>query len=150
MWSEHYDAVRPEWLDGNGHMNLAYYVVVFDRGTDVWLELAGLGAPYRDAGFSVFAVEAHTIYRHEVRAGAVLYVRSRLVAAHGKRIHLMHEMTSAGTEVALQEVLFIHVDLQTRRPTPLRQHEKCRLAGLAPEAGWIPPAWLGRRVGEPR
>ena len=44
VWAEHHDQVQPEWLDGNGHMNLAYYVLVFDRGTDAWLELAGLGA----------------------------------------------------------------------------------------------------------
>ncbi len=150
VWSEHNDYVRPEWLDANGHMNLAYYVVVFDRGTDAWLDLAGLGAPYRDGGFSVFAAETHTIYRQEVRGDAPLHVRSRLVAASGKRLHLMHEMSSAGSKVALQEVLFIHVDLSTRRAIPLSGHAAARVASLAPSAEWIAPEWLGRRVGEPR
>ncbi len=150
MWAEHFDHVRPEWLDGNGHMNLAYYVVVFDRGTDAWLDLAGLGAPYRARGFSVFAVETHTLYRREVGEGAALHVHSRLVAGAGKRLHLMHEMTSAGTEVALQEVLFLHVDLATRRPVAMGTEVEDRVRALAPPVGWNAPSWLGRRVGQPR
>ncbi len=150
MWAEHYDHVQPEWLDANGHMNLAYYVLVFDRGTDAWLELAGLGAAYRaTTRRSVFAVETHTIYRQEVGLGAPLQVRSRLAAASGKRIHLLHEMVSAGAEVAMQEVMFLHVDLATRRSTPLEGSEAERVAALAPPG--IPvPDWVGRRVGAGR
>ena len=150
MWAEHNDHVRPEWLDGNGHMNLAYYVVVFDRGTDAWLELAGLGAAYRDAGGTVFAFEAHTIYRREVGAGAPLQVRSCLVEAAGKRLHLMHEMTSGGVEVALQEVLFLHVDLRTRRPAIMDPEASARVQALVPPPDWCRPAWLGRHVGQAR
>ena len=74
MWAEHRDQVRPEWLDGNGHMNLAYYVLVFDGGTDAWLDRAGLGTAYRLAtNHGVFAVETHTIYREEVLAGSQLH-----------------------------------------------------------------------------
>ena len=69
--AEHRETVVPEWLDSNGHMNLAFYVVVFDRGTDAWMDLAGLSAAYRaEAGHTVFAVEAHTLYRQELRLGA--------------------------------------------------------------------------------
>jgi acyl-CoA thioesterase FadM len=150
VWAEHLDHVRPEWLDGNGHMNLAYYVVVFDRGTDAWLDLAGLGAAYRNTGLSVFAVETHTIYRREVGEGAALRVRSRLVSGAGKRIHLMHEMTSGGSDVALQEVLFLHVDLATRRPVAMAIEAETRVRALAPPADWDAPTWLGRRVGDPR
>jgi acyl-CoA thioesterase FadM len=150
VWAEHLDDVRPEWLDANGHMNLAYYVVVFDRGTDAWLDLAGLGAAYRETGMSVFAVETHTLYRREVGEGAALHVRSRLVSGAGKRLHIMHEMTSAGSEVALQEILFLHVDLATRRPVTLGIEAEKRVRALAPPDGWEPPVWLGRRVGQPR
>ncbi len=152
MWAEHHDHVQPEWLDGNGHMNLAYYVLVFDRGTDAWLELAGLGAAYRaSAGRSVFAVETHTLYRQEVRLGAALRVRSRLAAAaEGKRIHLLHEMSSEGVEVAMQEVMFLHVDLATRRSTPLADIEADRVAALAPPLNFPLPDWVGRRIGAGR
>ncbi len=146
MWAHHHDTVRPEWLDGNGHMNLAYYVLVFDGGTDAWLDRAGLGAAYRGTtGRSVFAVESHTIYRQEVGLHAPLQVRTRLAASGGKRIHLLHEMTSRGAEVALQEVLFLHVDLATRRSVPLDAARLAAVASLLPDAPL--PAWVGRRIG---
>ena len=141
--AEHLDHVRPEWLDGNGHMNLAYYVVVFDRGTDAWLELAGLGVGYRQDGCgSVFAVETHTLYRREVGLGSQLRVQSWLVDADAKRLHLAHEMTCDGTLVAMQECLFVHVDLATRRVKPFtvtRGQHVMTLVGPS-------PAWLGRRI----
>ncbi len=142
--TEHHDTVQPEWLDGNGHMNLAYYVVVFDRGTDAWLDLAGLGDAYRRVeNDSVFAVETHTIYRQEVGRGSRLSVRSWLVAADAKRLHLAHEMTCEGALVAMQEGLFVHVDLETRRVKLFTLDQTARITSLI-EA---PPPWLGRRIG---
>ncbi len=136
MWAEHHDHVRPEWLDGNGHMNLAYYVLVFDRGTDAWLDLAGLGAAYRARGPQrVRGGGAHKLSAGGP-AGASLAVRTPPRAAEGKRIHLLHEMTSEGAEVAMQEVLFLHVDLRTRR--------RWRL-GDAAEAGAGPGTAAGGR-----
>ncbi len=138
-------------MDANGHMNLAYYVVVFDRGTDAWLELAGLGAAYRaSVGCSVFAVETHTIYRQEVQLAAALQVRTRLAAGGGKRIHLIHEMYSAGAEVAVQEAMFLHVDLATRRSTYLEAGAADRVAALAPSPHMPLPGWVGRHIGAGR
>ncbi|HEY0203138.1 MAG TPA: thioesterase family protein [Acetobacteraceae bacterium] len=140
--AEHHDHIRPEWLDGNGHMNLAYYVVVFDRGTDAWLDLAGLGDAYRREGGSVFAVETHTLYRQEVGLGDALHVRSWLVDTDTKRLHLAHEMTSGGTLVAMQECLFVHIDLATRRVQPFTPAQAAQMAALIHPA----PSWLGRRI----
>jgi acyl-CoA thioester hydrolase len=144
--AEHQDVVRPEWLDSNGHMNLAYYVVVFDRGADVWLDLAGLGAAHRAGGHTVFAVETHTLYRRELQLGATMLVRTWLAASDAKRLHLAHEMTSDGALVAMHEVLFVHVALATRRVVPLDPAAMARVAELSGEAQ---PDWLGRRVGLP-
>jgi acyl-CoA thioester hydrolase len=142
--AEHHDAVQPEWLDSNGHMNLAYYVLVFDRGTDAWLDLAGFAGDYRAAGNTVFAVETHTLYRQELRLGAPILVRSWLVAADAKRLHLAHEMTSEGALAAMQEVLFVHVSLDTRRVTPMDTAASARAEALS---GVPAPGWLGRRIG---
>lgn len=147
--AEHRDHVRPEWLDDNGHMNLAYYVVVFDRGTDAWMELAGLGADYRATGQTVFAVETHTLYRRELRLGAPMLVRSWLVAADTKRLHLAHEMTSAGEPSAMQEVLFVHVSLATRRVVPFGEAAARRVAAMAPPPGAARPEWVGRKISLP-
>ena len=149
MWADYRTRVQPDWLDGNGHMNLAYYVLVFDRGTDAWLDLAGLGAAYRAAtARSVFAVETHTLYRQEVRLDAPLHVRSRAAAAGGKRIHLLHEMQSDSALVAMQEVLFLHVDLTTRRTIPLAADAAAQVAALLPPPDVGLPSWAGRRLGD--
>ena len=130
-------------------MNLAYYVVVFDGGTDAWLEMAGLGAAYRtQTGCSVFAVETHTLYQHEVGPEAALSVRTRLAGWGGRKLHLLHEMSSAGEVVAMQEVLFLHVDLATRRSAALDEVAAGRVRAV--DSGEPLPGWVGRRVGEPR
>ncbi len=147
--AEHHDHVRPEWLDANGHMNLAYYVVVFDRGTDAWMELADLGAPYRKGGHTVFAVETHTLYQRELRLGAAMLVRTWLVGSDAKRLHLAHEMTSEGVVSARQEALFVHVALASRRVTPFEGAVATRLATLTPPPGEAVPDWIGRKVSLP-
>ena len=145
--AEHRESVVPEWLDSNGHMNLAFYVVVFDRGTDAWMDLAGLSAAYRAAaGHTVFAVEAHTLYRQELRLDAPMLVRTWLVGADLKRMHLAHEMTSAGVVAALHEVLYVHVSLETRRVAPMGEAAASRVAELVVEPR---PDWVGRRIGLP-
>jgi acyl-CoA thioesterase FadM len=151
MWAEHHDQVQPEWLDSNGHMNLAYYIVVFDRGTDAWLEMAGLGAAFRArTKRTTFAVESHVLYRKEVRLGDALLVRTRVVEGGGKRLHFVHEMTSGGALVAMQEVLSLHVDLNTRRAAPLAEEDAARVTALLPPPGFALPEWVGRRVGQAR
>jgi hypothetical protein len=65
------ERVRDEWTDYNGHMNLAYYVLVFDHATDVFYDSVGLGRAYRDrTNCSTFAVESHVTYDAEFEAGA--------------------------------------------------------------------------------
>jgi len=67
LWRE---AIRPEWIDYNGHMNVAYYTLVFDHGVDAFFDHVGLGRAYREAGTgTTFAVEQHITYNREVVAG---------------------------------------------------------------------------------
>ena len=55
--------VLPEWIDANGHMNLAYYVVLFDQATDLLYDALGVGQAYRNVtGNSTFTAETHTLY----------------------------------------------------------------------------------------
>ena len=64
LWRE---TIRPEWIDHNGHMNVAYYTLVFDHAVDAFFEYVGLGQPYRDhTNGSTFAVEQHITYNREV------------------------------------------------------------------------------------
>jgi len=111
--------VVPEWVDFNGHMNVAYYMVAFDRCVDVLYNRLLVGPDFIEAtGCSVFTLEAHISYLQEVIEGDPLRVTGRLVDFDGKRIHAYFEMFH-GTDdhaVAAMEQLGIHVDLGERKP----------------------------------
>jgi acyl-CoA thioester hydrolase len=117
----HRGIVRPDWVDDNGHMNLAYYLVLFDGGSDAMFEVLGIGQAYREAvGCTSFAAETHIVYEREMRAREAAEIFTTVVGVDEKRLHLAHEMYRAGEEprVALQEILFVSVDLATRRASP--------------------------------
>jgi acyl-CoA thioester hydrolase len=121
IWQCHRETVRPEWIDYNGHMNVAYYVLIFDHATDAALDGLGLGELYRkQSGCSVFVGEMHVNYRQEITEGDDATVATRLLATDERRLVLFHEMSCArfATPVAGNEVLCVHVDLATRRPVP--------------------------------
>src|SRR5881628_3821713 len=64
------DVVRSEWIDHNAHMNVGYYLVVFDYATDAFFDWVGLNAAHRAAhAITTFCLEAHVTYHREVRAG---------------------------------------------------------------------------------
>src|SRR5581483_7236170 len=90
------DAVAAEWIDYNGHMNVAYYVLAFDRATDRLFDYLDIGETYRRATHhSIFALEAHVTYERELRQGEEFAITSRLIDADRKRLHLFHAMTRA-------------------------------------------------------
>ncbi len=114
--------VLPEWLDYNGHMNVAYFVLICDRGTEVFYPLIGLGKPYRArTGKSTFAVESHITYQKELDAGQDVLVTTQLLGFDNKRVHYFHTMLHAetGEQMATLEQLALHVDLSRRRVEPL-------------------------------
>jgi len=109
--------VLPEWVDDNGHMNLAPYVAVFDRATDALWPSLGLGDGFRARGMGTFAVENWVSYRREVRLGEPLAAESEVLAQDTKRLLVRHRLfqAEAGFESARCEILFLCVDLTTRR-----------------------------------
>ena len=149
----HEATVLPEWIDYNGHMNLAYYVVVFDQATDVLYDRLGIWLPYREAtGNSCFTVETHTIYEQEVNVGDRLRVHTRLLGADAKRLHYFHEMfhIEGGYRAAVQELMALHVDLSTRRTAPFPPDRAAAIqAALASSAALPMPKEAGRRIAMP-
>lgn len=84
----HEESVRPEWIDRNGHMNLAYYIVIFDHATDALFDVLGIGEAYtQTTNNSLFVVETHTLYQRELREGERVQVRSLVLGADAKRLH---------------------------------------------------------------
>ena len=75
-------SVLLEWIDNNDHMNLAYYVLLFDLATDTIYDALGIGQAYRAAtGNSTFTAEAHTIYERELLVGERVRITSHLLGA---------------------------------------------------------------------
>jgi len=149
----HTAVVRPEWIDENGHMNMAYYVVVFDGAIDHLWSALGLGEPYRRrTQHGTFAVEAHIHYRAELLQGDRVQVTTQILGADSKRIHLAHEMhrEDNGGLVAQQEVMLLHVSLVTRRVVPfLPEAAALVAAGAQAHADLSRPDWVGRRLAMP-
>jgi len=145
--------VLPEWIDYNGHMNLAYYTVLFDGATDLLFDELGLGLDYRrTTQQGTFVAETHNLYERELLVGARVRVATQIVAADAKRLHLAHEMFAldGGHRAATQELMFLHVDLAARRVTPFPEDLRRRVMGAATAHATLPrPDWVGRRIAMP-
>jgi acyl-CoA thioester hydrolase len=145
--------VLPEWIDYNGHMNLAYYTVLFDQATDLLFEMLGLGLDYRQTTqLGTFVAETHNLYQRELLVGAQVRVATRILAADSKRLHLGHEMFAldGGHCAATQELMFLHVDLAARRVTQFPEDLRQRIVAAAAAHAALPqPNWVGRRIAMP-
>ncbi len=150
-FDDYRDTVRSEWIDHNGHMNMGYYVVVFDLATDAWFRHLGLDETHRGAQqVTTFCLEAHVTYHREVRAGDPLRFTTRLLAWDPKRIHYFHEMHHAGLGylAATNELMSLHVSQRTRRATPMAAEVLDRLARIQAVHDRLPrPPQVGRRMG---
>jgi acyl-CoA thioester hydrolase len=147
------DHVQDDWIDYNGHMNVAYYVLAFDRATDAFLTYLGLDSAHRDAtGGTTFTVEAHVTYQREMRQGAPLRVSTRLLGFDAKRVHYFQQMHHGveGYLAATCEWLMLYVDLSTRRTAALPEAVAGRLAAIAKAHAALPmPPEVGRAIRAP-
>ncbi|SCK56152.1 acyl-CoA thioester hydrolase [Streptomyces sp. WMMB 714] len=155
---DHRAVVVPEWIDYNGHMSEAFYVLVFGHATDALMPEVGLDEAYRGrSGCSLYTAEAHVRYLREVPEGAGLTVRTRVLGVDAKKCRLVHEMYAAGpagrggasggsaggSAVATTELLMIHVDQGAGRAAPFPEPVRECLASLVEAA----PEWAGRSIG---
>lgn len=136
--------VIEDWIDYNGHLSEAYYVLAFGFATDAAMEELGLGPQYRERqGCSLYTVEAHVRYLSEVGLGATLEIRTEVIGLAEKKLRLAHTMLAHGQVVATEEILGVHVDQVQGRAAPLPEDVRVtaeRMLG-------VPPEWAGRSVG---
>ena len=149
----HRETVRPEWIDYNGHMNVAYYVLAFDLATDAFFDFLGLDGAYRETtGNSTFAVEAHITYQRELAEGDPLRFATQMLGYDEKRLHFIHHMYHAdqGYLAATSEWLSLHVDMTLRRVTPIPAPIRARFAEvMASHRGLAMPPEAGRVIKAP-
>ena len=145
------DRVRPEWIDHNQHMNMGYYVVVFDLATDEFFAWVGLGREHRRArNVTTFCLEAHVTYHREVRVDDPLRFTTLLLGHDAKRIHYIHAMYHAteGYLASTNELMSLHVSQATRRAAPMAPEILTRLASIQSAHDRLPrPPQAGRRIG---
>ena len=113
--------VLPEWIDINGHMNVAYYVLAFDHGIDaLWARFGITDEHIQTQGSSTFAVESHLLYRRELQVNDPFIVTAQILAYDEKRIHQFQRMYHAedGYVAATAEWMNLHVNMSTRRVAP--------------------------------
>jgi acyl-CoA thioester hydrolase len=145
--------IEPQWIDYNGHLNMAYYNVMFDRAIDeLWLKL-GIGPGYmRERGGSTFTAECHVRYLREIHLGDPVQVSILLVAADQKRLHTFEELRHAGEGwlSATSENMTVHIDMAARKTAPFPSDIRARIEALAEaHAKLVRPEAIGRNVAMP-
>ena len=117
--------VIDDWIDYNGHLNMAFYNVIFDRAVDHFYDLLGVGSIYARSGAgSCFTLEVHVHYLNEVSLNDELELHLQLIDYDKKRLHFFQQMyhKTQGYLAATSEQLALHVDMTTRRSGEFPQH----------------------------
>ena len=117
------ETIKDEWIDYNGHLNMAFYNVLFDKGVDFFYDRIGVGEEYTRSGVgSVFTLEVHLQYLQELNLHDRIRVHLQLLDFDEKRLHFFEHMHHAekGFLAATSEQLAIHVDMKTRKSAPFR------------------------------
>ena len=145
--------ILEEWVDYNGHLRDAFYLLIFSYATDALMDRLGLDSQNREAsGHSLFTLEVHLNYLHEVKLGAHVEVRTQLLGHDKKRLHVYHSLHLVGDERALagNEQMLLHVDLAGPRSAPFGEHTLTLLQAIEREQRDLPtPAYVGRTIALP-
>ncbi len=147
----HPATVLPDWIDWNGHMNVGYYVVAFDKATDTLCQQFGCAWEYtRDKIGMTFVLEAHVTYDREVKEGDDLRITTQILDHDAKRLHFIHMMYHAkeGYLAATNELMLMNIDYNSRRSAPWPDFAMERIEKLAAAHAALPrPSQAGRLIG---
>jgi acyl-CoA thioester hydrolase len=145
--------LEPQWIDYNGHLNMAYYNVMMDRAIDeLWLQL-GIGPTYmKERHGSTFTAECHVRYLREIHLGDPVQVSVWLLDADEKRLHTFEELRHAGEGwlSATSENMTVHIDMSVRKVAPFPSDIRARIADVVKAHSAVPrPEGIGRKIGMP-
>jgi acyl-CoA thioester hydrolase len=145
--------VEPAWIDYNGHLNMAYYNVLFDRAVDEAFELLGCGLDYvKTRRHSCFTAEVHVRYLRELNLDDPVRVTFQLLDYDTKRMHYFEQLfhASAGWVSATSENMSLHVDMAAKRTAPFPDGVEACLARMRAAHAKLPrPEAAGRRIAMP-
>lgn len=128
--------VEPRFLDEMGHMNVAWYVHLFDRGIWTFFARHGLDSrALRETKRGMFALEDNLRYLSELREGDALDVHTGVLEVRPKTLRLLQYMLDKRQQkvAAVREVIAVHIDLTTRRSVAFAEDVTAKLLA-APQA----------------
>ena len=145
--------VEPQWIDYNGHLNMAYYNVLFDRCVDEAYELLGIGHGYLTTQkHSTFTAEAHVRYLREIHEGDPVRVTFQMLDYDAKRVHYFQQLFHAteGWVSATSENMTLHVDMTAKKVVPFPADVMRTLSRMKAEHARLPrPEAAGRAIAMP-
>ena len=115
--------VRSEWIDHNGHMNVAFYLEAFDHNIGDFFRYIGITRKYRlEQNVATYCGDFHIHYVRELFEGTPIEITCQLVGFDEKRIQVCQSMysSSEGYLAAESEVIYLHIDSLTRRVAPMK------------------------------
>ncbi len=127
-------SVQQDWIDYNGHLNMAFYNVLFDKCVDDAFETFGLGPDYvKTHNASFFTLETHVTYLDEIGAGDETVATFQILDHDAKRVHFFQELyrTADGLLSATSEQMCMHVDMGEKRSAPFPSVVEAAIAALA-------------------
>ena len=110
--------IKKEWIDYNNHMNMAYYVLVFDEVWEIILKKFKMGEDSaKSTQMSTMVVETHTTYDSEVKLGDEVEINLTFFDHDKKRLHFKMEMIEKSSRKlsATLEMLSLYIDLNQRK-----------------------------------
>ena len=110
--------IKKEWTDYNNHMNMAYYVLVFDQVWEIMLEKFKMGeSSAKTSEMSTMVVETHTTYNNEVKQGDEVEINLTFFDHDKKRLHYKMEMIKKSSKKlsATLEMLSLYIDISKRK-----------------------------------
>ncbi len=146
-------SIQHEWVDFNGHLRDAFYMLIFSFASDGFLDQVGLDEAGRAAtGHSIFTLECHINYLLEVKEGAAVEVRTQVIGHDAKRLHVYHCLHLDGAEPLLagSEQMWLNMDMTARRSAPFAASVLPRVQALAAQHKGLPVSkYVGRVIGLP-
>lgn len=146
-------AILPDWVDYNGHLRDAFYLLIFSYATDALMDQLGLDEAGRArTGHTLYTLECHLNFLDEVKLGESVEVRTQLLAHDAKRLHIHHSLHRVDVAAALaeSEQMLMNIDVSTSRSATFNEQVLQRIQALGEaHASLTTPVCVGRTIGLP-
>lgn len=142
--------IEKDWIDYNGHLNMAYYNVIFDRCSDEAFEAMGMGPDYvKERRLTIYTAEVHVCYVQELHLEHKVTVSLQLIDNDEKRLRFYQEIRHVdGWLAATSEQLALHVDMSGPRVAPFPADVLAKVEAMRAAHAALPmPERAGRSVG---